>query len=91
MKKLIDFLQMKIKPWVSFGSGFFYLMKEFVKLYSNLAVQKHQFLILLKAPILKKLMKILLDLFKLSYSSDKDWYNLSTEKVETIFKLNKKN
>ena len=25
----------------------------------------------------------------MSYSSDKDWYNLSTEKVETIFKLNK--
>ena len=90
-KKLVDFTDEDQTLGFSFGSEFLLLDEGVRKIIFEFSCTKTSIFNFIKSTNFEKEIdeNTFLDLFKLSYSSDKDWYNLSTEKVETIFNLNK--
>ena len=89
-KKLVDFNEPQQNLGFSFGSEFLLLEEGVRKIIFEFNFSKTSIINFIKSNSFEKEIdeNTFLNLFKLSYSSDKEWVNLSNNKVETIFNLN---
>ena len=89
-KKLVDFTDSEQNIGFTFGSEFLLLEEGVRKVIFEFNFSKTSIINFIKSNTSQKEIdeNTFLNLFKLSYSSDKEWVNLSNNKVETIFNLN---